>query len=200
MITLPEHVELISHLPSPFSNLKSLKIYPYDVFSMEPEVHVSTEVKNFLIGSSPGVTFTVVPREKGCSKTNMTELENRMVTTYDKVEVENNSWAEADTKMKGEGITHVNNYWKDLDAQLKEGFKFSGHINSLLADMEAVLPDLPTSHRHKLQKRFSGLFAEVETVMSSMMNRMRIQCDKTPSRSIVSFHELATASQPSNFN
>ncbi|MFS7992858.1 hypothetical protein Hanom_Chr12g01087211 [Helianthus anomalus] len=44
----------------PFTDLKSLKIYPADV--IEPEVTMYTE-KNYLQGGSQGATFTLVSYE-----------------------------------------------------------------------------------------------------------------------------------------
>ncbi|KAJ0634837.1 putative F-box domain, leucine-rich repeat domain superfamily, F-box-like domain superfamily [Helianthus annuus] len=63
--TLSSSVELISHQPSPFANLKRLKIYPSYVTrlaedQMELQVTMCTEVKNYLLDASPGATFTVV--------------------------------------------------------------------------------------------------------------------------------------------
>ncbi|KAI7739804.1 hypothetical protein M8C21_024268 [Ambrosia artemisiifolia] len=58
---LSSSVELISDQPSPFTRLKSLKIYPSDI--TEPEVTMSTEVKNFLLDSSQDATFTLVSHE-----------------------------------------------------------------------------------------------------------------------------------------
>ncbi|GJY11465.1 F-box domain containing protein [Tanacetum coccineum] len=63
---LSKSVELISHQPSPFANLKRLKIYPKLVYECElPKEmrNVSTEVKNYLLDNSPGATFTLVSRE-----------------------------------------------------------------------------------------------------------------------------------------
>ncbi|MFS8030168.1 hypothetical protein Hanom_Chr17g01530951 [Helianthus anomalus] len=68
IMTLSSFVELISHLPSPFANLKRLKIYPEYVTpeaedQTKPEVDMPTEVKNYLLDSSPGATFTMVSPE-----------------------------------------------------------------------------------------------------------------------------------------
>ncbi|GJS04739.1 photosystem I P700 apoprotein A1, partial [Tanacetum coccineum] len=60
---LSSSVELISYQPSPFANLKSLKIYP-----IRKEVHekatVSIVVENFFLDSSPSATLTMVLREE----------------------------------------------------------------------------------------------------------------------------------------
>ncbi|XP_076902142.1 F-box/LRR-repeat protein At3g26922-like [Bidens hawaiensis] len=55
-------VELISHQPSPFANLKSLKIYTHYVSLNEKartKVTMSIEVKNYLLDGSPGATVTI---------------------------------------------------------------------------------------------------------------------------------------------
>ncbi|KAJ0824530.1 hypothetical protein HanRHA438_Chr17g0793431 [Helianthus annuus] len=119
-------VELISHQPSPFANLKRLKIYPNCVSRLaedqtKPEVTMSTEVKKYLLDSAPGATLTMVSHDE--------------------------------------------------------------HTK------------LPTSHRANLQERFFGLSAEAEAIMDDVMDCMKIQYDKKPSRPSVYFHELA-ASQP----
>ncbi|GJY12251.1 F-box domain containing protein [Tanacetum coccineum] len=63
---LSSSVEVISHQPSPFANLKSLKIYPKKVDKWElPKkiVDMSTEVKNYLLDGSPSATFSMISRE-----------------------------------------------------------------------------------------------------------------------------------------
>ncbi|PWA37790.1 F-box domain, Leucine-rich repeat domain, L domain-like protein [Artemisia annua] len=59
---LSSSVELISHQPSPFATLKSLKIYPARK-ELHPKANVSTLVENYFLDSSPGVTLTMVLRE-----------------------------------------------------------------------------------------------------------------------------------------
>lgn len=58
-------MEIISHQHSPLANLKSIKIYPLlEKWKLPREtVNMSTEVKNYLLDSSPGATFTMVSRE-----------------------------------------------------------------------------------------------------------------------------------------
>ncbi|XP_076902141.1 F-box/FBD/LRR-repeat protein At5g22700-like [Bidens hawaiensis] len=208
---LSSSVEVISHQPSPFANLKSLKIYPAYVIledQTQPEVTVSPEVKNFLLGSSSGATFTMVSHEeiravknvviarnlmrelqgllnqwKENSEPNTTDMkasvENHMATVQEQVEAEN----QPDAKLKwqfGETMTHIENYWKDLSEQLDKGYKDTISTISILRTIEGVLAKLPTPHRDKLQARFSGLCAEAEIIMDNMMDRMKIQCDKKP--------------------
>ncbi|XP_022022188.1 putative F-box/LRR-repeat protein At3g28410 [Helianthus annuus] len=57
---LCSYVELISHQPSPFANLKSLEIYPkIHPDSEQTQPKVTTEVKNYFVDGSPGATFTM---------------------------------------------------------------------------------------------------------------------------------------------
>ncbi|MFS7888278.1 hypothetical protein Hanom_Chr00s000001g01593061 [Helianthus anomalus] len=62
-LVLNSTVELISHRPSPFANLESLKILP-KVYCLSRHKHtrvvMSTEVKNYLLNSSPKATMTEV--------------------------------------------------------------------------------------------------------------------------------------------
>nr|XP_043608510.1 F-box/FBD/LRR-repeat protein At5g22660-like [Erigeron canadensis] len=61
---LSSSVELISHQPSPFTGLTSLKIYPEVVSEQAPKgENMSTEVKNYLLDSSPIATLTLISRE-----------------------------------------------------------------------------------------------------------------------------------------
>ena len=69
--------EVISHQPSPFPSLKSLKIYPLqeqeapdedeDEEQEEMEIKLSAEVTNYLLGSSSNATFTMVSHEEAVS-------------------------------------------------------------------------------------------------------------------------------------
>ncbi|KAJ0630984.1 putative F-box domain, leucine-rich repeat domain superfamily, F-box-like domain superfamily [Helianthus annuus] len=68
-------LELILDQPSPFTDLKSLKIYPADI--TKPEVTMSTEVKNFLLDSPHGATFTPVSYEVRAVR-NVASAENLM--------------------------------------------------------------------------------------------------------------------------
>lgn len=59
-------MEVISHQPSPFGNLESLKVYPEKVSKWVPfkeTVDMSREVKNYLLDGSPSAKFTMVSRE-----------------------------------------------------------------------------------------------------------------------------------------
>ncbi|KAJ0811472.1 putative F-box domain, leucine-rich repeat domain superfamily, F-box-like domain superfamily [Helianthus annuus] len=63
---LSSSLVLTSHLHSPFTNLKSLRIYPAfgtRVEQTQRKVAMSTEVKSYLVDASPGATFTMVSHE-----------------------------------------------------------------------------------------------------------------------------------------
>ena len=62
---LSSSVEVISHQPSPFASLKSLKIYPTQLEheNAAMTVQLSTEVKNYLLDGSSNATVTMVSRE-----------------------------------------------------------------------------------------------------------------------------------------
>ncbi|MFS8030191.1 putative leucine-rich repeat domain superfamily [Helianthus anomalus] len=61
LFLLTSSVQLISHQPSLFTNLKSLKIYPVDV--TQSKVTMSDDVKNYLLDNSPDVILTMVSHE-----------------------------------------------------------------------------------------------------------------------------------------
>ncbi|KAK1438377.1 hypothetical protein QVD17_04185 [Tagetes erecta] len=185
--------ELISHQPSPFANLKRLKIYPARVTledETQPKVFISPEVKNYLLDSSPSATFTMVSHEdiraamnvtsardlitefqvlldqwKEDSETNVTHMKNHMATVNEQGEV-------------GNHMARVESYWEDLNKQLEKGSKITSCTIPMLRKIEVVLAKLPKSHRDKLQAKFYGLRAEAETIMGNMiMDCMKIQWD-----------------------
>ncbi|KAJ0427737.1 putative F-box domain, leucine-rich repeat domain superfamily, F-box-like domain superfamily [Helianthus annuus] len=205
------YVELISHEPSPFANLTSLKIYPSFVNledQTQRKVFVSTEVKRFLLDSSQRATYTLVSHEikatknvasaqnlmrelevlldqwKEDSEANTAHMESHMETMHEQVEVDDR--INIKTKWRfTERITHIESFWECLNKQVQWGNKKV----LLLQKIEGVLTKLPTSHRDKLQPRFSGLCGEAETIMDGVMDRMKILFDKRPSHSNIYFHE-----------
>ncbi|KAM0059693.1 putative F-box domain, leucine-rich repeat domain superfamily, F-box-like domain superfamily [Helianthus debilis subsp. tardiflorus] len=206
---LSSSVELISNQPSPFANLKSVKIYPFSSEEDEPEPNgtISTEVKNYFLDSSPGATLTMVSHEEIIAAMNIVSAHKLMrklqvmldqlkensetdTTDMEQVEVENHR-AHQDMKVKwqfGVRMAHIKSYWKDLNEQMENGYKTTGCICSMLHKIKGVLRKLPASDRAKLQTRFSGLCLEADTLMDDMMDRMKDQCDKKPRRLNVYFH------------
>ncbi|XP_035842026.1 F-box protein At1g60400-like [Helianthus annuus] len=192
---LSSYVELISHHPSPFANLKSLKIYP--VYVTRPKVTMSNEVKNYLLGSSPDATLTMVSHEEIRAVMNVASAQNLIR----ELEVLLDQWKEycetntAPVKQdKAPMKSHFHErmtYWENLNEPFHKGYESTRDITSVLQKLEGLLKKVPRSHRAKFQSRFSCLRAEAETIMDNMMDRMKIQCDKRPSRSInVIYDEL----------
>ncbi|KAK9052906.1 hypothetical protein SSX86_029536 [Deinandra increscens subsp. villosa] len=126
--TLSSFVELISHLPSPFTNLKRLKIYPAyvdpDEETQSEELTMCSKVKSYLLDGSLGATFTMVSYEeiravmnvasarklmrelqvelnllKENRETDKTDMDQDMTTVHEQVEAENGR-AKPDTEVK----------------------------------------------------------------------------------------------------
>ncbi|KAF5753703.1 hypothetical protein HanXRQr2_Chr17g0783071 [Helianthus annuus] len=126
-------------------------------------------------------------------------MESHRAIMHEQVEVENDR-AQPDVKMKwhfGERMTHIESYWEGMKVQFEKGYENTGHIISMVRDIEGVLTKLPASFQDKLEGRFSGLCVEAETIMDNVMDRMKIRCSKKPDRSNISFHELITSPQQS---
>ncbi|GKA52468.1 F-box domain containing protein, partial [Tanacetum coccineum] len=204
---LSSSAELISHQPSPFANLKSLKIYPA-LKTLHVKANVSTFVESYFLDSSQGVTLTMVLREDIRAHELMEELQELLnwwkansdnnTAQVDLGEVENQT-AQQETiieSQSGERLTHIKSYWSDLTKWSEEGEERSCCIISMLQEIKSLLIELPASHRAKMQPMYSCLHAEADTFMDNMMDRVRIHCDKKPRRSNVHCHELATPSQP----
>ncbi|KAJ0808090.1 putative leucine-rich repeat domain superfamily, F-box-like domain superfamily [Helianthus annuus] len=223
-VLLTSSVELISHQPSPFTNLKSLKIYP--VYDTQSKVTMSNDVKNYLLDNSPDVILTMVSHEEIRAVMDVTSARNlmrelqvllddlwkengetntahmkqvkapmeiRMSTVHGQEEVENYR-AQRDTKSKHcfhERMTHIESYWEDLNEPFEKGYKNTRRMISMLRSIEGLLQKVPRSLEAKLQARFSVLRAEAETIMENMMDRIKIQCDKRPSRSNVYFDPMS---------
>ncbi|XP_076925452.1 F-box protein At5g03100-like [Bidens hawaiensis] len=202
-------VELISRLPSPFSNLKSLKIYPYYVSLNEqarPEVTMSYEVKEYLLDASPGATITMVSHEEAKTVKNivlacmfMRELQ---VLLYQWKE---NSETNTTRLMQGKAPMEVKNqlaterkwhFWLRMTDNNEQFAKMYKSIVSIVQETEGILTKIPTSsHQSKLKLSFSRLCVDVETLMDDMADYVKIQCAKKPRLYV---HQPATASQPSS--
>ncbi|GJS32220.1 F-box domain containing protein [Tanacetum coccineum] len=204
---LSSSAELILHQPSPFANLKSLKIYPVREI-LHVKANVCTLVESYFLDSSPGVTLTMVLREEIRAHKLMEELQkllnlwkansDKKIAQVDQGDVENQR-AQQETiieSQSGERLTQIKSYWSNLTKWSEEGEERSCRIISMLQEIESLLIELPASHRAKMQPMYSCLHAEADTFMDKMMDRVRIHCDKKPRRSNIHCHELATPSQP----
>ncbi|KAJ0666245.1 putative F-box domain, leucine-rich repeat domain superfamily, F-box-like domain superfamily [Helianthus annuus] len=188
---LSSYMELISHHPSPFANLKSLKIYPVNV--TRPKVTMSNEVKNYLLGSSPDATLTMVSHEEISAVMNVASAQNLMrelqvLLDQWKEYCETNTAPVKQDKAPMKSRFHERmTYWENLNEPFHKGYENTRDITSLLQNIEEVLEKVPRSHRAKFQSRFSGLRAEAETIMDDMIDRVKIQCDKRPRFSNILF-------------
>ncbi|MFS8006602.1 putative F-box domain, leucine-rich repeat domain superfamily, F-box-like domain superfamily [Helianthus anomalus] len=187
--------ELFMHQTSPFVNLKSLKIYPGYVSPFDQaqqKVTMSTEVKDYLLGGSPGATFTMVSHEEIRAVKNVTSARNLMRKLQDQLKeyIETNtSHIELD---KAPVESHVKAAREQLDDMKRKV--------SMVQRISTLLTEVPTSYRDKgkLQARLYGLCIHIDTIMKHLdtivkhvTDQMEIECDNK-------FHEAATSSQPSS--
>ncbi|PWA69391.1 F-box domain, Leucine-rich repeat domain, L domain-like protein [Artemisia annua] len=225
---LSSYVEIISHQPSPFANLKSLEIYPSVVEKLwlpKEIVNMSTEVKNYLLDSSPGATLTVVSRQEIIAEKNATDAkksmaELRVLLEQEKADIETNrahteqanvpmeshnakmdeeqnALDENELQIEG-NVEHINSCWESLGEQIKQGkAKIDGIVRQLRV-IRKLLTKLPASKRAEMQPCFSSLCAQADIVMSKISDCMKIQYDENQSRLNVCFHELATTLQSSS--
>ncbi|XP_071703977.1 uncharacterized protein [Rutidosis leptorrhynchoides] len=77
ILELASIVHVVSDLPSPFAKLASLKIYPRRKKGKK-KVKIPTQVKNFLLGSSPNVTVSIYSREEVEALKNATSAQRIM--------------------------------------------------------------------------------------------------------------------------
>ncbi|GKC79618.1 hypothetical protein Tco_1130392, partial [Tanacetum coccineum] len=150
-------VEIISHQPSPFANLKSIKIYPISVDKWKlprETLTMSTEVKNYLLAGSPGATFTMVSREEIIAERKVTHAKNCMVILQEYLEREKADIATNRAHIKVENVpmesrktlmddkqnaldenklqiernmARINSFWQSLSEQIEGNV---AHINS----------------------------------------------------------------------
>ncbi|GJV34036.1 F-box domain containing protein [Tanacetum coccineum] len=155
-------VELFSHQPPPFAKLKSLKIYPAREI-LHVKANVYTLVKTYLLDSSPGATLTVVLREEIRAHKLMEKLQKLL-----------NRWKANSDK----NTAHVDQ--GEAENQRAQQHKLMEKLQKLL---NRLLKKLPASQRAKMQPMYTSLYAEADTFMDDMMDRVRIQCDKKLRRS-----------------
>ncbi|GKF35438.1 hypothetical protein Tco_0108638 [Tanacetum coccineum] len=94
----------------------------------------------------------------------------------------------------GGRLAEIKSYWSDFKKWSEEGDKRTCRIISMLQEIESLLIELPASKRAKIQPMCSSLYAEADTLMDNMMDRVRIQWHKKP-RVIVSFYQIAALRQ-----
>ncbi|GJR77104.1 F-box domain containing protein [Tanacetum coccineum] len=208
-------MELISYQPSPFVNLKSLKVYPSDLCVKVVQT-IPAEVKKYLLDGSPSATFTEVSCKEMRALKNAASALNRMtelgvMLEREKANIETNianldrvmtpmKCHEEQDKMqinKWQIECQMHRYWKDLSAQIEHGKSKTSSIVSKLCRIKELLTELPASRRSQIEKSFSRLCTEANIVMNAIMNSMKIQSDEKQNRLSIYFHEVAMAAKPS---
>ncbi|XP_076920471.1 uncharacterized protein LOC143581602 [Bidens hawaiensis] len=197
-------MERISPQPSPFCNLKSLKVYP-DYVPLDDETHervnLSTKVINYLLDGSPGATFTLISYEEikekkqkaralanaAAAQKLMVDLQVMLEREKANIETHRDQPVEADAHDQGKSplekvqlhferkMEQMKSYWEDVGVQIDRGRRTS-YIISRLRDIEDVLllKDLPNSKTDELQACFSSLCAEVDTVEKKILYHTKI--------------------------
>ncbi|XP_071702966.1 uncharacterized protein [Rutidosis leptorrhynchoides] len=207
--------ELILHQPSPFANLKHLKVYPHYPFSSVQQT-MPIEVKNYFLDSSPCATFTMVSYEEMKAVEHATSAQKYMVDLQmlleqEKIKCETNkahiNWSNAsmEENMNEQGETQIDEeklvkhemsrirkYWKAISARIDQGEVSIGRIFFALAVIESPLKKLPAPTYDRIQERFSSLRAEAYNVIKLIMDGMKIKCDGKQGCSSVCLHELTT--------
>ncbi|KAI7732837.1 hypothetical protein M8C21_022165 [Ambrosia artemisiifolia] len=200
---LSSSMELMSNQPSPFANLKSLKIHPERYLSEVREherVKMSAEVRGYLLDSSPGATFTMVSREEVRAMHDIKSVQTLIKRLRTLLEKEK---ARTESKMatmheQGKAPVDVDMSWKDLIVQIEKGEEKASIIISLWKAIKEVLTRLPASNRATIQPLFSTLGAETDIVMKKITDCMKMDCDENQRRLSLCFHELATNLQSSS--
>ncbi|XP_076911970.1 F-box/LRR-repeat protein At3g26922-like [Bidens hawaiensis] len=201
---LSSSVDQILHQPSPFINLKSLKIYPRNTFYDEQapkKVAMSNELKSYLLDGSSESTFTMVLREEIQAQNIMDEL--RVILEKEKDDNSKTNRAHVDqgetpAKKLKIGMAQIKSCWENLDVQIYRRKEKVCEIISKLQRVEELLANLPASNKAKIQQRFSILCTEADIAISKITDCMKIQCDESQSRSSLRFRELVTTLKTSS--
>ncbi|KAI7726982.1 hypothetical protein M8C21_011407, partial [Ambrosia artemisiifolia] len=205
---LSSSVELMSYQPSPFVNLKSLKIHPAGGLLEVPKrntVRMSMELKSYLLDSSPGATLTMVSREdvRAMKDTKfaqdlITELRELLEREKARIETKMAKMHEQGRpQVSGHIGTYIDMCWKSTSARIKKGKEKVYHIFSRLQDIKGLLTELPASNQATILPSFSALCAEFDIVMNKITECIKMDCDEDQRRLSVCLHELATTLLPS---
>ncbi|PWA87081.1 F-box domain, Leucine-rich repeat domain, L domain-like protein [Artemisia annua] len=180
---LSSPLTLISHQPSPFVNLTSLRIYPelYD----EPRFKnvMSSEVKNYLLDGSPKATLEMVSRkdiravrDAALAENLMAEL--KLLLDEEKVPLkcnnENMSQRPVDMSRIRE---HIQSCFSKMHTQMYHGEQKINSILSLLEHIKGLLRQLPVSKKAEMQPRFSCLSTEANNVIKRLWDHMKFEHD-----------------------
>ncbi|XP_071705209.1 F-box/LRR-repeat protein At3g26922-like [Rutidosis leptorrhynchoides] len=183
---LATSMQLLSHLPSPFANLTSFKIYPANTqyfpcrtFRPKEEeqkkINMPIEVKNYLLNGSPNATVTIFSHQDAQALKNATLAQQSMtdlqiLLTKEKIECETNQ-STAPMKrhraiMNDQLKSHFENCWEDFFEQINQGGIKIKYIFSTLHRIEYLLEEeLPASKKDRIQSRFSSLREEAYSVI-----------------------------------
>ncbi|KAI7739818.1 hypothetical protein M8C21_024282, partial [Ambrosia artemisiifolia] len=205
---LSSSVELMSYQPSPFVNLKSLKIHPAGGLLEVPKrntVKMSMELKSYLLDSSPGATLTMVSREdvramKDAKFAQDLISELRELLEHEKARIETKMakmHEQGRPQVSGHIGTYIDMCWKSTSARIKKGKEKVYHIFSRLQDIKGLLTELPASNQATILPSFSALCAEFDIVMNKITECIKMDCDEDQRRLSVCLHELATTLLPS---
>ncbi|GKC15127.1 hypothetical protein Tco_1011909, partial [Tanacetum coccineum] len=203
--------EIISLKTSPFSNLRSLKIYPALVEErVQEKINISTEVKNYLLGSSPNATYTMVSLEEARTM-QITEVAKDLMAklgrVLDKVKdnIKNNTacmeqqMAQVKNQRQVAGrMTDIMSKWGYFDVKIEEGREDIGHIINKVEAIKGLLTKVLASKRVEMQASFSSLCAEAESVVNKIIDDMKNQCDINRICCGGYFNECASTSQSSS--
>ncbi|KAK9052830.1 hypothetical protein SSX86_029460 [Deinandra increscens subsp. villosa] len=174
--------DLILQQPSPFVNLKSLKIFPETICPFvkskkapKKVTTMSTKVKSYLLGGSPRSTLTMVLSEEVLAQKLMDEIrvclekENDIFDTC-RAHLERGKTPEESHGPKklesGGNMVQIQSGWKDLVEQFQRREENSCLVISKLESIQELLTKLPESNRAKIQPCLSSLCAEARTAIS----------------------------------
>ncbi|KAM0059689.1 putative leucine-rich repeat domain superfamily, F-box-like domain superfamily [Helianthus debilis subsp. tardiflorus] len=206
---LNKSVDLMSYQPSPFVNLKSLKIHPVRELS-EVREHTRgkmyAEVKSYLLDSSTGATLIMVSREDIRAIKNTKFAQEFVSELWEMLEQEKARIEAKITKTREQGRPHFSEHiykcndrcWEYTSMQVKEGKEKTSDIISMLQNIKGLLAELPASNQATIQPSFSTLCAEAAIVTNKITECIKMGCDENQRRLNVCLHELATTLQPSS--
>nr|GEZ20664.1 hypothetical protein [Tanacetum cinerariifolium] len=225
---LSKSVELISNQPSPFANLKILKIYPNLIYKHElpkENVDVASEVKRYMLDNSPGATFTMISRkeiiaeknvilakefmlvlqvllekEKAAIRANMAQIGQGNAPMGSQIaKMDEEQNAQVENQLQNEeNMAHINNSWKYLSEQIQQAREKTNIIMRRLSRIKKVLTELPASNRAEMLPCFSRLCAEANIVIRKITDCMKTLFYKKHSSLNAGFHEFATTLQSSS--
>ncbi|KAF5753735.1 putative F-box domain-containing protein [Helianthus annuus] len=202
---LSSSVELMSHPPSPFANLRSLKIYPTSEHS-RVEKHksgkMSAELKRYLLDASPSAIVTMISREDVRTMKNTRLAQNlttRLMALLQRVrsdietimaKIYEQRKAQVDKVIVADWNVHW--CWQILSERIEKREEKPSGVISKLNEILKLLRTLPASNRATIQPSISTLWAEADIVMNLMTDLMKMYFDEKRRHLSVCCHELAT--------